>query len=698
MGFLFGSTAAHAADADGDGVPAGVDCNDANAAINPGAQEVCDGKDVDEDCDGLSDDADTSVSEATKTTFYVDADADGFGGAGKTEDSCDRPAGYALKDDDCDDAAAHVHPGAPEQCDGTSNDCRGASRWTAASEDGTISARLADGKWVDLRTTFPTVAPATPLAPWVAPADATLHVCGGTFYGRTTVSAGALTVVGIGAARAHLAGGGAGPILEVSLGATALTVRGVTLSGGHADYGGAIRSRSKAAIAIEDAAFTSNSATAAGGAIYLARPASVTMKTSSFTGNTSDGSGGGIATAVEAVGGTLVLDGVTFRDNRAARMGGAADVTVVTVTAGSTFAGNHAQDAGGLACRTSGCEIRDTRFEGNVATGSGGGLYVAGKGADSMAIERVVFVGNVAGRGGGAFLTGATVSLSEGSFERNTGASGGALLVDTGKITVSGTTFNGNIGDGPTGGNGGALYQSSGNVVVEGSTFTKNEARLGAWGGDGGAIYAPGGALTLTTTTIEANRAGNSGGGLYVGQATVGATAVKVTGNTATRGAGVYQTGALSRITAADTTILDNAGLSAPTISAQGGGWYVSAGAQGVLMGGSRLSGNVVRTESVKDGVLGGGVAVFGSDSKFTCSDSAITANNAKGAAAQAVLGGGVYLGQGGASMSSAACEWGADATDNAPVDVWIDYETAPYGHAGSKASFTCTGDAKTCK
>jgi hypothetical protein len=39
-------------DCDGDGYPAGVDCDDANAAINPGAREIP-GNAVDEDCDPI---------------------------------------------------------------------------------------------------------------------------------------------------------------------------------------------------------------------------------------------------------------------------------------------------------------------------------------------------------------------------------------------------------------------------------------------------------------------------------------------------------------------------------------------------------------------------------------------------------------------------------------------------------------------
>ena len=50
-----------------------TDCDDTNAAINPGATEVCDG--ADNDCD-------TVVDEGLPlNTYYRDADGDGYGDA-----------------------------------------------------------------------------------------------------------------------------------------------------------------------------------------------------------------------------------------------------------------------------------------------------------------------------------------------------------------------------------------------------------------------------------------------------------------------------------------------------------------------------------------------------------------------------------------------------------------------------------------
>ena len=39
-----------------------TDCDDEDPGVNPGAQEACDEQDVDEDCDGLVDDADPNAS------------------------------------------------------------------------------------------------------------------------------------------------------------------------------------------------------------------------------------------------------------------------------------------------------------------------------------------------------------------------------------------------------------------------------------------------------------------------------------------------------------------------------------------------------------------------------------------------------------------------------------------------------------
>lgn len=83
-------------DADGDGYDVNDDCDDGDADVNPGADELCDDG-IDNNCDGVDD------------TCILDADGDGV-----------------AAEDDCDDQDASVYPGAVEDCyDGRDNDCNG---------------------------------------------------------------------------------------------------------------------------------------------------------------------------------------------------------------------------------------------------------------------------------------------------------------------------------------------------------------------------------------------------------------------------------------------------------------------------------------------------------------------------------------------------------------------------------------------
>jgi hypothetical protein len=105
----------------------GDDCDDTRSAVKPGATERCDDLDLDEDCDGLAEDADSSVTG--QTTQYPDGDGDGYGEeGGASTRACDLLAGYATSQTDCDDTTDAVNPGAEEVCaDGVDNDCDGTS-------------------------------------------------------------------------------------------------------------------------------------------------------------------------------------------------------------------------------------------------------------------------------------------------------------------------------------------------------------------------------------------------------------------------------------------------------------------------------------------------------------------------------------------------------------------------------------------
>jgi hypothetical protein len=92
------------------------DCNDGNMNINPGATEVCNG--IDDNCAG-------GIDEGVQTTFYADADNDGFGNPSSTTLACTQPSGYVSNDDDCNDANMNVNPNATETCNSIDDDCDG---------------------------------------------------------------------------------------------------------------------------------------------------------------------------------------------------------------------------------------------------------------------------------------------------------------------------------------------------------------------------------------------------------------------------------------------------------------------------------------------------------------------------------------------------------------------------------------------
>ena len=122
-----------------------ADCDDSSSAVSPAAREVCDAADVDEDCDGLSDDADSSTTG--ETTFYADADSDGYGGS-TSASACEMPSGYVSSSTDCDDTDANVSPAEVERCDAsdTDEDCNGLADNSDPAALGTTSYYVdADG-------------------------------------------------------------------------------------------------------------------------------------------------------------------------------------------------------------------------------------------------------------------------------------------------------------------------------------------------------------------------------------------------------------------------------------------------------------------------------------------------------------------------------------------------------------------------
>jgi hypothetical protein len=394
------------ADADGDGygdsaitatacsVPSGYggdgsDCDDADAAIHPGADEHCDG--VDEDCDGDVDEAAVDVS-----TWYLDADGDGYGDAGSATTACSMPSGHTADASDCDDGDAAIHPAATEHCDGIDNDCDG----------GVDAAGLATwfdsaGTPTDLSATLGAGTASAPVALGMTRSGA-LNLCANTWYLQLEVAAPDLSIVGLsGSASTILQGVGTGSIVTALSGSSELALEGLTLRGGADSYGGGLDGGAQALdVSLDDVVIEGCSATSDGGGIYLAG-SSLVADGLVLDGNQAGSSGGGLF----LYGGSAELTDATVSGNSSGYIGGGLYLAVSSASLdGALVEGNASDYGGGLLLYYASVELSDSDVADNLADVWGGGVYLhdADIVMDASRVEgNQVAPGTTSGAGGG---------------------------------------------------------------------------------------------------------------------------------------------------------------------------------------------------------------------------------------------------------------------------------------------------------
>ncbi len=491
------SPAGHVADA--------TDCDDARALTNPAATEYCNSDD--DDCDGIVDDG-----PMDGTTYYADADGDGFGDESHTVSECSLPAGYADNTLDCDDADAAE----PRVADAA----RGSATGTGLLGDPTDSIQSA----IDLAYACVLVYPGT-YTETIDLNGKSLDVFGVegpdvTILDASTSGCNASSPSGCETAVTIASGSGARP-----------TLRGLTITGGSGKTTSSTTSTTCADSSASHSGASACSVTTydvCGGGVYVSGddptfedviirentlPVFARVSTGSYTQNWMYSYGGGVCVHD----GIVTFGGSIIADNYADQGGGiyADRGTTVSFTQG-LVSDNGATDGGGLNLNDATAAFTNAIVACNDAATDGGGIFSETSGGATF-LQTVLF-GNSSSttgsaRGLNAFVGAGTnfvltSSISEsalaasslwgagsGTFDYNTvynsvgGTYGGTLAAGTGAYFV-GNNFISARCDGNAYNDDYALVRSS--VAIDHGDPTSNDvdetrADMGAYGGPNGA-------------------------------------------------------------------------------------------------------------------------------------------------------------------------------------------------------------------
>ena len=277
---------------------------------------------------------------------------------------------------------------------------------------------------------------------------------------------------------------------------------------------------------------------------------------------------------VEVGGGTLTIIGVAGADQTTVE--GDAAHPVFTVEDGASLSlvglriigGYHAYMGGGVRVEDGGTAwIGACTIENNTTDASGGGVGIGGGALAHLQDSRVE--NNNAGRRGGgiAALRGGDIVLDRTAVSANHATEdGGGIHVEAGgNITMFGGSIGGNSADRHAGG---LRLMDAGNAFFDSTEISQNTAQE-----RGGAVFANNSDIELTDVTMTGNSA-EKGGGLYqTGLASLRATGSRFDANTAVEhGGAVYLYGSEGAEFEGCTIIGNLAGEKGGGISAIDGG------------------------------------------------------------------------------------------------------------------------------
>ena len=208
----------------------------------------------------------------------------------------------------------------------------------------------------------------------------------------------------------------------------------------------------------------------------------------------------------------------------------------VTLTGGNATHGGGVWNEGTL-------NLQSSAVVGNIASGGGGGIHNDVSGLTY--IYYVTLTGGTATQGGGLWNSGSAIVYSSNFLENNVSDEGGGIENDT-----SGSTYLADV-------------------------LIAHNSALGAGG------ISNRHDLSIDASTIDANTAGDVGGGIVVWSGSLQMSGSTVSNNTGRRGGGLY---------AVDSISLVNVTFAGNNASAEGGALYTALGSEGHLGQGYSLT------------------------------------------------------------------------------------------------------------
>ncbi|MBC6994142.1 choice-of-anchor Q domain-containing protein [Neolewinella lacunae] len=270
-----------------------------------------------------------------------------------------------------------------------------------------------------------------------------------------------------------------------------------------------------------------------------------------FIDNSATGAAGNGGAILNSPGGTFNITGGRFSGNTASRAGGAIE-----------------DNSGSGTSRLVNCTMLENSTGPNP--GNGGGVHITG---------------------------GANLVVIGGSYTNNTAArEGGALWNGSGIMHVINAFVDNNEANGPAADDGGGgIFNNGGTLNIRPGTVVSNNRALGTAGSGGGVFNAPGGRMQVIDATIKNNSANRAGGGIEdIG----GANGLFVVTNSAIDSNEVFTSpgnGGGIHIGGSGNLSITGGTVNGNKAGAEGGGIWVDRGLleiEGVTISGNEASGN----------------------------------------------------------------------------------------------------------